>query len=153
MENWCKRHPKYKELQVFISWGNWRCRDLVIFYNQDSNISILCTKTLTVLFDYLKKKEPKGQGISPFPLFLKFFLSDILMVFTKGKMWRGNVLHINRDHSFHVWFSCGHGENTKVKLLSLWGHLLFPTRCGVISLQVVGDSHFIIEWVTCKATL
>lgn len=54
---------------------------------------------------------------------------------------------------FKLCLVCGQGTNTKGELLTLWCLLFFSLENNLTSLQVVGDSKVIVDWMKKKFRL
>ena len=58
----------------------------------------------------------------------------------------GVVLYSNPSHYFHICYASGKGTNMKVKFNAIWNFLLFTNMKGIVRMQVMRDSKFVINW-------
>ena len=61
------------------------------------------------------------------------------------------VINIGKDTIFKGWLKVGKGLNTRDELVWLWSLLFCEKSWGVSSLQILGDSQFIINWAKGEA--
>lgn len=71
----------------------------------------------------------------------------------RGGEWGRFHIILLELHHFHCWLGYGPGTNTRAELMALWGLLHFTNKCGILNLQVLGDSKTIIDWVKGKTKL
>ena len=64
---------------------------------------------------------------------------------TLGNGGAGTMLVISKEHFLKIRMRCGKSSNTRVELLALWILLYFVSLLGLPSLEVFGDSKFIVD--------
>jgi ribonuclease HI len=65
----------------------------------------------------------------------------------------GGLIKITHN-TFYKWtFNCGPGTNTRAKLLGAWATLYLASRLYIETLQVLGDSRIVIEWLSGRGEL
>jgi ribonuclease HI len=58
------------------------------------------------------------------------------------------------ENSVYKWtFNCGTGTNTRAELLGAWATHILVVRLNIASIQVIGDSKIIIDWLKDKGKL
>ena len=65
----------------------------------------------------------------------------------------GLVLKLNMSHFFRIKLGGHSDSNTRVEMLTLCILLKLASKKHIASVQVVGDSKAIIEWISGKASL
>jgi len=65
----------------------------------------------------------------------------------------GGLIKIS-ENTYYKWtFNCGPTTNTREELLGAWATLFLASRFHIETLQILGDSRIIIEWLSNKGDL
>jgi ribonuclease HI len=65
----------------------------------------------------------------------------------------GGILKTIGNTTYRWTLNCGHGTNTREKLLGLWASLTLAHRLNIAQLLVLGDSKIVIDWINHNCSL
>jgi ribonuclease HI len=63
------------------------------------------------------------------------------------------LIRITKNSIYKWTFNCGPGTNTRAELLGAWATLYLASRLHIDTLQILGDSRIIIEWLNKRNDL
>jgi ribonuclease HI len=156
-KTWAQKEHKHMHLPSIICWMIWLERNNTIFENGTPSSTAAAYKALGIYNswnDSLAKKT-RLQRILKAPK-----LDDVPTAWfdgaarTNGSLSGAGGLIKTTHNTFYKWtFNCGPGTNTREELLGAWATLYLASRLYIESLQVLGDSSIVIDWLSGRGEL
>jgi ribonuclease HI len=155
---WAQKEHKHMHLSSIICWTIWLERNNTIFNNGIPSTTTTTYKALGIYNAWNDTFSTKNR----FQRILKApdDIDEIPTAWFDGaalangtRSGAGGLIKTSHN-TFHKWtFNCGPGTNTRAKLLGAWATLYLATRLCIETLQVLGDSSIVIEWLSGKGKL
>ena len=122
-------------------------RNKNIFEDQNPNLDLCCSRSLSMFTAYAKIKKPKSikfcfQHLYPRNSSLGFFYGSSL----EGKCESSMVVKMNDNHFFNLWMGSRIRSTTRAEMMGMWGVLFFAERIWIDYISIFGDSKVFIEW-------
>ena len=122
-------------------------RNKKIFEDQNPNLDLCCSRSLSMFTTYAKIKRPKSikffsRHLYPRNSSLGFFYGSSM----EGKCGSGMVVKMNDNHFFNLWMGSRIRSTTRVEMMRMWGVLFFADRIGIDSINTIDDLKILIEW-------
>jgi hypothetical protein len=152
-------HTEHNFLQLpsIICWAIWIERNNAIFNNGTPSTSTTAYKTLGI---YNSWNESHASKARPHWTLKIPDLDDITTAWFDGATLSnglqsgvGGLIKISHNSHYKWTFNCVPGTNTREKLLGVWATLYLASRLYIESIQVLGDSKIVIEWLSGRGDL
>lgn len=126
VQMWLKHNWRFKELPLFISWEIWKSRNALIFEDQFSSPSLVCSRAISHFLEFCSLSAGPKRRLIKSPLLNWSLPVGFFDGANKNSLGGADILlHINCGHICKLWMSTSLGSNNKAKLLACWGLLWF----------------------------
>jgi len=143
------------QFPAYVCWNIWHERNKALF--EDSCPSILTmiykTKVLLSFKPIIKKDKIHRDILITHNSVDAFAWFDGATQKDGNKCAAGGVIKTTDAEVYKWTYNCGSGTNTKAELLGAWATFMLAKKLSISSIQVMGDSKVIIEWLMNKGRL
>lgn len=121
---------------------------------QNLSIKVILQRIVSSLADWINLQIKGSLKVKCFPtLPFDYHVGFFDGATSKGLCAAGLFIKLGRDTTLKGWFKTGVGSNIRVEFVALWGLLYLARSWGLSALQVLGDSHVVVNWASGNAQL
>jgi ribonuclease HI len=155
--SWTQKERSHIHLPPLICWTVWLVRNSSIFENTTPSAIATASNAIGQYYSWLDAHDKKTtlHITKKIPE-----LEDSITGWFDGassangsQSGAGGQIKISQS-SYYKWtFNCGPGTNTRAELLGAWATLFLASKLHLDTLQVLGDSKIVIEWLSNRGEL
>jgi ribonuclease HI len=155
--SWTQNERTHIHLLPLICWTVWLVRNSTIFENMTPSTNTTTSKAIGHYYSWMdthgnKTTQHRSKQIPELEVITTGWFDGATSA-NRFQSGAGGLIKISQNTYYKWTYNCGPGTNTRAKLLGAWATLYLASRLHIDTLQVLGDSRIIIEWLSSRGDL